>query len=270
MVYTFKSISTKLYIYIYLNVVRLCSAETLCVVIPLGKMSFITFSHPSMSTRPKILESGSPIADTIFPTYPHNNRKTLQTFPHSIMAIRPKLKKVVAPLPTPSAESYRLRPILDPTAKRRNKSDVPLVVFPNGEILTQNSTLARLPGQVGFMGDRPVTLDDIAHAVDSADVAQTHDLTQETYFHESELNSPSKHRLKRMKQSHVWTSDVIPGLIDTYLELQRKTRMLRDEPMLKVEKIRCECCPQSRLLRIWVVQFSSAWFPYQSLSKYLF
>jgi hypothetical protein len=174
------------------------------------------------------------------------------------MPIRPKLKKVVIPLPAPSAQSYRLRPIQNPTARRRKKPDVPLVVLPNGEMLTQTPGLPRLPGQVGFTGNRPVTLDDIIHAGDVPNVAPVNELAQETYHDDSGLHSPSKHRLKRMKQSHVWNSEVIPSLVNTFLELQRKTLSLRNEPFLAVEKTRCQCCPQSRLLRISVVRFTSA------------
>lgn len=174
------------------------------------------------------------------------------------MGTRPKLKKIPAPHPTPTGSSYRLRPI-DATPKRRKKADDPLIVLPNRRLLTQNPMLPRLPGQLGFTGDKPVTEEEISRAGEVNQIVNTNSLMHEAH-RDTEIPLPSKHRLKRLKQSLTWTSEVIPKLISPYLELQRKTQSLRHDGKLVLEGQRCECCPQSRLLKLWVVRFSSKSF----------
>ncbi|KIK64449.1 hypothetical protein GYMLUDRAFT_161224 [Collybiopsis luxurians FD-317 M1] len=51
-----------------------------------------------------------------------------------------------------------------------------------------------------------------------------------------------------------WMNNVIPALLDTYLELQQKTKSLHHDPPLRTQAKPCSCC-QSQVLSIWVVQF---------------
>lgn len=174
--------------------------------------------------------------------------------------IRPKLTKAAHSRPKLTTATYQLRRIKDPTTRRPRKADVPLVMLPNGVRLTQHPGLPRLPGQVGFAGERPVTEDEIARAADDNHLTNVESLLHdELPLNELDLPGTSKHRQKRVKQSERWLTQVIPDLIQPYLQLQRKTQSLCEEPKLKLASERCSSCSQSRLLKIWVVRFTSVW-----------
>ncbi|KAF9060551.1 hypothetical protein BDP27DRAFT_1169169, partial [Rhodocollybia butyracea] len=61
---------------------------------------------------------------------------------------------------------------------------------------------------------------------------------------------------KQLKQWERWTSEIIPLLIPTYIELQCQTHSLRDEAATNLEMRKCECCQSTQKLSIWVYRFS--------------
>lgn len=171
------------------------------------------------------------------------------------MSVCPRLKKQQKQLPRLTAASYRLTPVVTSTAGRKRRNE-PLVLLPNGIALTQNPAIPRLPGQVGLHGDRPVTLEDFAHAAEQIEVPVS--LTPEVEFVDApDLASPSKHRTKRLRQWERWMTEILPSVISPYLELQRSTQSLRNEAVLNVEGRPCGCCQNSRKLTIWLIRFSS-------------
>lgn len=175
------------------------------------------------------------------------------------MSLRPRLKKTQPRPPALTPAAYRLIPVETPTSRNRPKyhnHNNGLVILPNGVTLTQNPALPRLPGQIGLRGERPVDLDDIAWpGAESAD--RLPQLGEQIFFNGSEFGSPSKHRAKRLRQWERWTTEVLPLIIPSYIELLRRTRSLRDEAVTNVEGRKCECCQTARKLSIWVVRFSS-------------
>jgi hypothetical protein len=178
------------------------------------------------------------------------------SFPSLSMSLRPRLKKNQPRPPALTAAAYRLTPVATPGTQRRN-SDKPLVILPNGRMLTQNPALPRLPGQVGLRGERPVNLDDIAGAGTERRLLLPAGPGEQVFFDGVEPGSPSKHRAKRLRQWERWTTDILPLIIPAYIELQRTTRSFRDEAVINVDIRKCECCQTARKLSIWVYRFSS-------------
>lgn len=174
------------------------------------------------------------------------------------MSTRPRLKKRRNALPIPTVASYRLMPAT--SAIRRNRISDVRVVLPNGVTMTQNRGLPRLPGQVGFRGDLPVTLDNVSRAAEEENRTTLGPLDsfESGWVGLPDIPSPSKHRAKRRKQWECWTTEILPLILPHYLEFQRKTRSLRDKVSLDMRGQSCACCQTSRKLTIWVIRFSSA------------
>ncbi|KAJ3831374.1 hypothetical protein F5878DRAFT_502469, partial [Lentinula raphanica] len=61
---------------------------------------------------------------------------------------------------------------------------------------------------------------------------------------------------KRLKQWERWTLEILPLIVPHYLDLQHRTRSLRETAALQVETQGCQCCQSPRKLTIWVVRFS--------------
>lgn len=173
------------------------------------------------------------------------------------MSARPRLKKQRTVVPTPTTSLYRLVPITP--GKHSKRANGVRVLLPNGVVMTQRGALPRLPGQVGFRGDLPVSLEDLQRA---AEESQLPVAPYEDGFvvDVADLVSPSKHRAKRRRQWECWTTEILPLVLPHYLDFQRRTRSLRDEVLLDVERDSCACCRSSRKLTIWVIRFTSMLF----------
>lgn len=180
------------------------------------------------------------------------------------MSIRPRLKKYQKTRPVTTATSYRLTPVAtSATRSTRRREPEALLLMPNGVKFTQNPALPQLPGQVGLRGDRPVDIEDFASFTQERERPVSP--PENGYFDSVDLAplSPSKHRLKRLRQWERWTTEILPKSVPAYLELQRSTELLRKEAMVDVQGQACRCCPSPRKLKIWVIRFSSAF----SISK---
>ena len=168
------------------------------------------------------------------------------------MSVRPRLKKTPSLLPRPTATSYQLMPVNSRSNQRRNA----LVVLSNGVELTQNPALPRLPGQIGLRGDCPIAWEDIDRVGPESRLPVAPSM-ESMIFGGPDIPSPSKHRAKRLKQWERWTTEILPELIQPYLELQRKTQSLREDATLDLVSHACECCASLRKLSISVIRFSS-------------
>lgn len=173
------------------------------------------------------------------------------------MSARPRLKKKRAVVPTPTTASYRLVPVTP--GKGRKRANEVRVLLPNGVTMTQHRALPRLPGQVGFQGDLPVSLEDIHRAVEESQMPVT-PYDDGFVIDVADLVSPSKHRAKRQRQWECWTTEILPLVLPHYLEFQRRTQSLRDGVLLNVERDSCNCCLSSRKLTICVIRFNSELF----------
>ncbi|KAJ3714474.1 hypothetical protein C8R42DRAFT_726479 [Lentinula raphanica] len=173
------------------------------------------------------------------------------------MSIRPRIKKNRQKLPALTPALYRFTPVVtSTTGKHSAQGNSAGIIFPNGVTLLQNPNLPRLPGQVGLRGDRPVNPDDFERAVDNSQITLP-PMPEGGIIDTPELPSPSKHRNKRVKQWERWTYDILPLITPTYLDLQRRTRSMREEASLDVNTHSCGCCQSPRKLTIWLVWFSS-------------
>lgn len=172
------------------------------------------------------------------------------------MSVRPRLKREQKHLPMPTAASYRLTPMVTPKGKGRKRGNEALVLLPNGITLTQNPAIPRLPGQVGFRGDRPVNLEDFALAAQESEMPVP-PMSEVEFVETPDYTSPSKHRTKRLRQWERWTTEILPLIISPYLELQHSTQSLRNEAVLNIEGRACECCQNAQKLTIWLIRFSS-------------
>lgn len=177
------------------------------------------------------------------------------------MSVRPRLKKYQKTHPVTTAASYRLTPVAtSATRSTRRREPGALLLMPNGVRLTQNPALPRLPGQVGLRGDRPVDIEDFASFAQEKEKPVSP--SENGYFDsvDSLPPSPSKHRLKRLRQWERWTTEILPTSVPAYLELQRSTELLRKEATVDVQGQACRCCLSPRKLTVWVIRFSSAFF----------
>lgn len=181
------------------------------------------------------------------------------------MSSRPRLKKRTTVVPTPTTASYRLVPILP--GKGRKRVNEVRVLLPNGIAMTQGPALPRLPGQVGFRGDLPVSLEGLQRAAEESQLPVT-PLEGAFVFDVADFVSPSKHRSKRRRQWECWTTEMLPLVLPHYLEYQCKTRSLREEVSLDVEGDCCDCCLNSRKLTIWVIWFTSTLIQYPFFTPY--
>lgn len=181
--------------------------------------------------------------------------------PSTAMSVRPRLKKYQNNRSVPTASSYRLTPVVtSATRNSRRREQGALVLMPNGVRLTQNPALPRLPGQVGLRSNRPVDIEDFASFPQERERPVSP--PENGYFDPVDYlpSSPSKHRLKRLRQWERWTTEILPISIPAYLELQRSTELLRKEATVNVQGQACQCCLRPRKLTIWVIRFSSASF----------
>ncbi|KAJ3825201.1 hypothetical protein F5880DRAFT_1478695 [Lentinula raphanica] len=171
------------------------------------------------------------------------------------MSVRPRINRNRKRQPTLTASSYRLTAVAPSATGSRTPKNETRIIFPNGVTLKQKNTLPRLPGQVGFRGDRPVNQEDLDRAAEENNLPIAA-LPESGFIDVPDLSSPSKHRNKRLKQWERWTYEILPLITPHYLNFQHRTHSLRDETELCVEPHSCECCQTSRKLKIWVVRFS--------------
>ncbi|RDB25584.1 hypothetical protein Hypma_006945 [Hypsizygus marmoreus] len=136
----------------------------------------------------------------------------------------------------------------------------PLVFLSHGNMLVQDRYLPRLPGQVGFAGDRPQDGTRRPPVADADQNTEPQGLDDNSFvlheYSESDLvdqTQVSRHRRKREKQWERWQQEVIPKLIGLYMELMCATKSLR-EPVPPVETI-CTCGEHGRALEIVLVRF---------------
>jgi len=132
----------------------------------------------------------------------------------------------------------------------------PLVYLALGETLAQEPCLPRLPGQVGFVGDRPQ--DGELHPApvpDDADDYLPHMFRPVVgdIGTVDDVPVPTRHRRKRANQTARWTAEVIPRLILPYMEYMHQTLSLRNQGE-DLQPI-CVCNQRGRSLNIAVVQF---------------
>jgi len=132
----------------------------------------------------------------------------------------------------------------------------PLVYLTHGETLIQEAGLPRLPGQVGFAGDRPQDgelraaplPDDVENRLPPFDVFDG-DLATNL----RDMPVPTRHRRKKINQLAHWVNEVIPKLILPYMEYMHQTRSLRNQPDISQPVCMCQ---GGRSLEIAVVRFS--------------
>lgn len=143
-----------------------------------------------------------------------------------LMSPQPHLKKRITVVPMPTIASYRLVPTLP--GKGRKRVNKMRVVLPNGVTMTQGPALPWLPGQVGFRGDCPVSLEDLQRAAEESQLPVI-PMEGELVFNVADFILPLKHCVKCQRQWERWMTEIIPLVLPHYLEYQRKTWSLRDE-----------------------------------------
>ena len=138
----------------------------------------------------------------------------------------------------------------------------PLVYLADGETLTQEYPLPRLPGQVGFAGDRPQDgLVLIPHQPplldnhDSTNLGYNYDLPFQPNQDEPMDPARSQHQRKRESQWRHWDIEIIPALIDPYIKLLVATNSLRNDPLPPSKKM-CTCGDVGRNLTVTVIKFT--------------
>ena len=135
----------------------------------------------------------------------------------------------------------------------------PLVYLADGEILTQDHPLPRLPGQVGFAGDRPQNgLILVSHQpmdTDNANTAYDHEPPSQPDMDEPVDPAKSRHRRKRVAQWKRWELEIIPMLIAPYMKLLESTLSLRNDPPPPRIKS-CTCGDLGRHLAVTIVKFT--------------
>jgi hypothetical protein len=107
----------------------------------------------------------------------------------------------------------------------------PLVYLADGQTLTQDHPLPRLPGQVGFAGDRPqdglTLVSRQSMDTDNANAAYDHEPTFQPDMDEPVDFAQSRLRRKRVAQWKRWELEIIPMLIAPYMDLLESTLSLR-------------------------------------------
>ena len=157
------------------------------------------------------------------------------------MSLRPRLKKTQTLSSRPTAASYQLTPITLQSQHHRNA----LVVLPNSIELTQNSALPPLPGQIGLCRDGPVARDDL-DCVEADSAPPVIPFTEPEVFGGTDVQSPSKHRVKCLEQWEQWTTEILPELILPFLELQCKTHTFCKDAPLDLVSQACNAALVSR------------------------
>jgi hypothetical protein len=159
-----------------------------------------------------------------------------------------------APTPGPSQRHH--------LSKSKPAPHRPLVYLADGETLTQDYPLPRLPGQVGFAGDRPQ--DGLMLVPRQPPHIDNHDGANLGYDYDSPFQSNqdnpvdparSRHRKKRVTQWRRWDIEIIPALINTYIKLLAATNSLRNDPPPPSKKA-CTCGDIGRNLAVTVVKFT--------------
>ena len=158
------------------------------------------------------------------------------------------------PTPGPSQRHHLSKSTLTPYR--------PLVYLADGETLTQDHPLPRLPGQVGFAGDRP---QDGLVQVSRQPVDPDHPNISHTAFDyglpfQPDMDEPadlakSRHRRKRVAQWKRWEFEIIPVLIAPYMNLMEATHSLKDNPPPPRMKA-CSCGDLGRNLDVTIVKFT--------------
>jgi len=158
--------------------------------------------------------------------------------------------------PTPGPSQRHHLSISKPTPQR------PLVYLADGETLTQDYPLPRLPGQVGFAGDRPqdglVLVPRQPPPLDNHDgtnLGCDYDLPFQPNLEEPVDPAKSRHRRKRIAQWRRWDIEIIPALIGPYIKLLEATNSLRNNPPPPSKKA-CTCGDVGRNLAVTVVKFT--------------
>ncbi len=138
----------------------------------------------------------------------------------------------------------------------------PLVYLADSETLTQDHPLPRLPGQVGFAGDRPqdglVPVSRQPADPDNpniADLAFDYEPPFQPNMDEPVDPTRTRHRRKRVAQWKRWEFEIIPVLIAPYMNLLEATHSLRDDPLPPRMKV-CTCGEFGRNLAITIVKFT--------------
>ncbi|KAK7434118.1 hypothetical protein VKT23_020366 [Stygiomarasmius scandens] len=169
--------------------------------------------------------------------------------------------------PNISAAAYRPT-VFDPAHNPSRNPPRPLVFLSGGRYLTQNAQLPRIRGQVGLNGDSPAEFDkeEVVTAVPNTQhTDRDHESVPLELHNEEVLFSPSKstHRAKRDRQWKRWLKEVIPSLVEPYMELLERTDNLRLTAGLQLSS-RCSCA-FGRYLSIAIIRFTgiekiNVWF----------
>ncbi|KAK7438106.1 hypothetical protein VKT23_018272 [Stygiomarasmius scandens] len=161
--------------------------------------------------------------------------------------------------PRVTAADYTPTLIDTSTNPLSRKGPRPLVHLSGGQYLVQNPNLPRLRGQVGLNGDHPAEFD-TEDPIPAAPTTQHTDDNVEFIMQESlneVLVSPSKstHRKKKERQWKRWLKEVIPTLVNPYMEMLKETDDLREDASLHLTD--CCSCNGGRYLEVSVVRFNS-------------
>ncbi|KAF5374692.1 hypothetical protein D9615_008922 [Tricholomella constricta] len=158
----------------------------------------------------------------------------------------PSTPRSYTPIPGPSRPHHLSRP----------DGIRPLVYLHHGESLIQQPNLLRIPGQVGFAGDRPLdTNTSPAPPAENADPFSENMLEDDlTYVLPSTVDAVhTRYRKKRFNQSNRWMMEVIPSLIIPYMHYLSMSLSLRLDVTPVVS---CICEGPRRVFGIIVVKFS--------------
>ncbi|RDB22423.1 hypothetical protein Hypma_010401 [Hypsizygus marmoreus] len=175
--------------------------------------------------------------------------------------MRPRLSKKDRLRGPPTPRSYTPSPGPKRAHVLQKGRVPPLVFLSHGNTLVQDRYLPRLPGQVGFAGDRPqdgVQRDPPVADVDQNTESQVFDDNPFVLHEHSDSDlvdqtQVSRHRRKREKQWERWQREVIPKLIGPYMELMCATKSLC-EAVPHIEKP-CTCGEHGRSLEVVLVRF---------------
>ncbi|KAK7448906.1 hypothetical protein VKT23_013638 [Stygiomarasmius scandens] len=142
----------------------------------------------------------------------------------------------------------------------RRKGPRPLVHLSAGQYLVQNPNLPCLRGQVGLNGDHPAELD-AEDPIPAVPPTQHTDndiefSIPEHLGHEAPLPPlKSINRKKKERQWKRWLKEVIPTLVEPYMELLQTTNNLREAAPLQLAD-RCSC-NGGRYVEVSVLRFNS-------------
>ncbi len=122
----------------------------------------------------------------------------------------------------------------------------PLVILPGGTGLLQQVNLPRIPGQVGFAGDRPEDSQLPSRPTTPPTLAQEEpslghaDFIMDFSFN-NPINHPTSHQLKQARQAARWQAEVIPCLVVPYLDLMWASNSLSSVSSLDASSLVCIC-----------------------------